>query len=129
LISKAQPTVESSSRGIARICVRSFGTPFARLLFLLGTLYAAFGGQSPYLPSLLQSRNLLPQAIALVLAAGTEVRRVSPVVTMRSRSLGGGSPNAGDEPHPSCNDCSLTVRAGQKERPKHPEKSLPDNNS
>ena len=54
--------------------MRSFGTPLARLLFLFGTLYAAFGVQSPYLPSLLQSRNLLPQAIALVLAAGTAVR-------------------------------------------------------
>jgi PPP family 3-phenylpropionic acid transporter len=41
---------------------------------LYGTLYAAFGVQSPYLPSLLESRNLLPQAIALVLAAGTAVR-------------------------------------------------------
>jgi MFS transporter, PPP family, 3-phenylpropionic acid transporter len=30
--------------------------------------------QSPYLPSLLQSRNLLPGAIALVLAAGTAIR-------------------------------------------------------
>jgi MFS transporter, PPP family, 3-phenylpropionic acid transporter len=51
-----------------------FGMPFARFLVLFGTLYAAFGVQSPYLPSLLQSRNLLPQAIALVLAAGTTVR-------------------------------------------------------
>jgi PPP family 3-phenylpropionic acid transporter len=54
--------------------VTSFGTPFARFLVLFGTLYAAFGVQSPYLPSLLQSRNLLPEAIALVLAAGTAVR-------------------------------------------------------
>jgi PPP family 3-phenylpropionic acid transporter len=48
-----------------------FGAPFARLLVLFGTLYAAFGVQSPYLPSLLQSRDLLPPTIALVLAAGT----------------------------------------------------------
>jgi MFS transporter, PPP family, 3-phenylpropionic acid transporter len=54
--------------------VTSFGTPFARFLVLYGTLYAAFGVQSPYLPSLLQSRNLLPRAIALVLAGGTAVR-------------------------------------------------------
>src|SRR5215471_6801084 len=47
----------------------------------------------------------------------------------RDRS-GGGFPNAGYEPHPSCDDCSLTaLGAGQKERPKYPEKSLPDNNS
>ena len=49
-------------------------TPLARFLFLYGALYAAFGVQSPYLPSLLQSRDLVPQAIALVLAAGTVVR-------------------------------------------------------
>jgi MFS transporter, PPP family, 3-phenylpropionic acid transporter len=48
--------------------------PLARFLVLFGTLYAAFGVQSPYLPSLLQSRDLLPQAIALVLAAGTATR-------------------------------------------------------
>ena len=42
--------------------------------------------------------------------------------------LGGGFPNAGYEPHPSCGDCPLTG-AGQKKRPKYPEKSLPDNNS
>jgi MFS transporter, PPP family, 3-phenylpropionic acid transporter len=41
---------------------------------LYGTLYAAFGVQSPYLPTLLESRNLLPQGIALVLAAGTAIR-------------------------------------------------------
>jgi MFS transporter, PPP family, 3-phenylpropionic acid transporter len=58
----------------SRIGVTSFETPFARFLVLFGTLYAAFGVQSPYLPSLLQSRNLLPQSIALVLAAGTAVR-------------------------------------------------------
>lgn len=68
---------------IARICVTSFCMPFARFLFLFGTLYAAFGVQSPYLPSLLQSRNLLPQAIALVLAAGTAVRLLAGPVAGR----------------------------------------------
>jgi hypothetical protein len=48
-----------------------FGAPFARLLVLFGTVYAAFGVQSPYLSSLLQSRDLLPPTIALVLAVGT----------------------------------------------------------
>src|SRR5260370_8785469 len=43
----------------------------SRFLVLYGALYAAFGVQSPYLPSLLDSRNLPPEAIALVLAAGT----------------------------------------------------------
>jgi PPP family 3-phenylpropionic acid transporter len=46
----------------------------SRFLILYGTLYAGFGVQSPYLPSLLDSRNLRPEAIALVLAVGTAVR-------------------------------------------------------
>ena len=50
------------------------GTPLFRFLALYAVLYAGFGVQSPYLPSLLQSRNLLPGAIALVLAAGTAIR-------------------------------------------------------
>jgi MFS transporter, PPP family, 3-phenylpropionic acid transporter len=45
-----------------------------RFLILYGTLYAGFGVQSPYLPSLLDSRNLAPEAIATILAAGTAVR-------------------------------------------------------
>jgi PPP family 3-phenylpropionic acid transporter len=52
-------------------------TPFARFLALYGALYAAFGVQSPYFPSLLESRNLRPEAIALVLAAGTAIRLVA----------------------------------------------------
>ena len=40
----------------------------------------------------------------------------------RDRS-GGGFPNAGYEPHPSCGDCPLTARSRPKERPKYPEKS------
>jgi PPP family 3-phenylpropionic acid transporter len=50
------------------------GDALWRFLMLYGTLYAAFGVQSPYLPQLLESRNLLPQGIALVLAAGTAIR-------------------------------------------------------
>src|ERR1700730_18143493 len=46
----------------------------SRFLILYGTLYAGYGVQSPYLPSLLDSRNLRPEAIALVLAVGTAVR-------------------------------------------------------
>jgi PPP family 3-phenylpropionic acid transporter len=46
----------------------------SRFLVLYGALYAGFGVQSPYLPSLLDSRDLRPEAIALVLAAGTAVR-------------------------------------------------------
>jgi MFS transporter, PPP family, 3-phenylpropionic acid transporter len=49
----------------------------SRFLVLYATLYAAFGVQSPYLPSLLDSRNLPPEAIASVLAAGTAIRLVA----------------------------------------------------
>jgi PPP family 3-phenylpropionic acid transporter len=41
-------------------------SPLARFLALYGALYAAFGVQSPYLPSLLDSHGLPPEAIALV---------------------------------------------------------------
>jgi PPP family 3-phenylpropionic acid transporter len=46
-------------------------------LALYGALYAAFGVQSPYLPSLLQARGLAPGEIGLVLAAGTAIRLVT----------------------------------------------------
>jgi PPP family 3-phenylpropionic acid transporter len=57
--------------------VIAFRSPLARFLALYGALYAAFGVQSPYLPSLLDSHNLPPEAIALVLAAGTAIRLVA----------------------------------------------------
>ena len=49
-------------------------SPLFRFLILYAALYAGFGVQSPYLPSLLESRDLRPEAIALVLAAGSAVR-------------------------------------------------------
>jgi PPP family 3-phenylpropionic acid transporter len=52
----------------------AFRSPLARFLALYGALYAAFGVQSPYLPSLLDSHGLASEAIALVLAAGTAIR-------------------------------------------------------
>jgi PPP family 3-phenylpropionic acid transporter len=58
----------------SRNFVISFRSPLARFLALYGALYAAFGVQSPYLPSLLYSHGLPPEAIALVLAAGTAIR-------------------------------------------------------
>jgi MFS transporter, PPP family, 3-phenylpropionic acid transporter len=54
--------------------VIAFRSPLARFLALYGALYAAFGVQSPYLPSLLDSHGLTSEAIALVLAAGTAIR-------------------------------------------------------
>jgi PPP family 3-phenylpropionic acid transporter len=50
--------------------------PLWRFLILYGALYAGFGVQSPYLPSLLESRNLAPEAIAFVLGAGTAARLI-----------------------------------------------------
>ncbi len=43
-------------------------------LLLFASLYAGFGVQSPYLPSLLQEHGLGPDAIGVVLAAGTGIR-------------------------------------------------------
>ena len=50
---------------------RSALAPF---LILFAALYAGFGVQSPYLPALLDDRGLRPEAIGMVLAAGTAVR-------------------------------------------------------
>jgi DNA end-binding protein Ku len=44
--------------------VIAFRSPLARFLALYGALYAAFGVQSPYLPSLLDRNGLPPEAIA-----------------------------------------------------------------
>jgi len=46
-------------------------------LLLFASLYAGFGVQSPYLPSLLQEHGLSPDAIGVVLAAGTGIRLVA----------------------------------------------------
>ena len=46
----------------------------APFLILFAALYAGFGVQSPYLPALLDDRGLRPEAIGMVLAAGTAVR-------------------------------------------------------
>lgn len=57
--------------------------PLWRFLILYSALYAGFGVQSPYLPSLLESRTLAPEAIALVLGAGTAVRLIAGPVAGR----------------------------------------------
>ena len=48
--------------------------PLPRFVLLYGTLFAAFGAASPFLPSLLQERGLHPSGIGTVLACGTAVR-------------------------------------------------------
>jgi MFS transporter, PPP family, 3-phenylpropionic acid transporter len=54
--------------------ISSSRSTLARFLILYAALYAGFGVQSPYLPTLLDNRHLRPETIALVLAAGTAVR-------------------------------------------------------
>ena len=49
-------------------------TALPRFLVLYAAIYAAFGVKSPYLPALLADHGLEPEAIGLVLAAGTAVR-------------------------------------------------------
>ena len=61
----------------------AFTHPLWRFLCLYGALYAGFGVLSPYLPTLLESRNLGPEAIALVLGAGTAIRLIAGPVAGR----------------------------------------------
>ena len=57
--------------------ISSSPSTISRFLILYATLYAGFGVQSPYLPTLLDNRHLRPETIALVLAAGTAVRLIA----------------------------------------------------
>jgi MFS transporter, PPP family, 3-phenylpropionic acid transporter len=52
-------------------------------LLLYGTLYAAYGAESAYMPAFLQSHGLALEQIGLVLAAGTIVRIVAGPATGR----------------------------------------------
>ena len=49
-------------------------TPLPRFLLLYGSLFAAFGVASPFLPSLLAQRGLEPGDIGAVLGVGTAIR-------------------------------------------------------
>src|SRR5215207_7384454 len=49
----------------------------ARFILLFAFLYAAFGVNSPFFPSFLSARGLEPEAIGVVLAAGTAIRLVA----------------------------------------------------
>jgi PPP family 3-phenylpropionic acid transporter len=63
--------------------------PFDRFLLLYGTLFAAFGVASPFLPALLRERGLGPSEIGAVLAAGTAVRLITgPVISRLADRLG-----------------------------------------
>jgi MFS transporter, PPP family, 3-phenylpropionic acid transporter len=69
----------------ARITLGSFD----RFLVLYGTLFAAFGVASPFLPALLHERGLGPSEIGAVLAAGTAVRLITgPLISRLADRLG-----------------------------------------
>ena len=52
----------------------SNATPLTRFILLYGAMYAAFGVASPFLPTFMSRRGLLPEQLGLVLAAGTALR-------------------------------------------------------
>ena len=69
----------------ARIALGSFD----RFLVLYGTMFAAFGVASPFLPALLHERGLGPSEISAVLAAGTAIRLIiGPVISRLADRLG-----------------------------------------
>ena len=69
----------------ARIALGSFD----RFLLLYGTMFAAFGVASPFLPVLLHERGLGASEIGVVLAAGTAVRLVTgPAISRLADRLG-----------------------------------------
>jgi MFS transporter, PPP family, 3-phenylpropionic acid transporter len=62
---------------------------FDRFLVLYGTMFAAFGVASPFLPALLHERGLGPSEIGAVLAAGTAVRLITgPVISRLADRFG-----------------------------------------
>jgi MFS transporter, PPP family, 3-phenylpropionic acid transporter len=63
--------------------------PFDRFLFLYGTMFAAFGVASPFLPALFHERGLGPSEVGAVLAAGTAIRLIiGPVISRLADRLG-----------------------------------------
>src|ERR1700729_4107854 len=69
----------------ARIALESFD----RFLLLYGTMFAAFGVASPFLPALLHERGLGPSEIGAVLAAGSAVRLITgPVISRLADRFG-----------------------------------------
>lgn len=51
--------------------------PLAAFVLLYGALYAAYGSESPFLPSFMRSRGLTPEQIGYVFAVGTVARVVA----------------------------------------------------
>src|ERR1700722_9184802 len=76
-----------SRRSLAEVRI-ALGS-FDRFLLLYGTMFAAFGVSSPFLPALLHERGLRPSEIGGVLAAGTAVRLLTgPVISRLADRLG-----------------------------------------
>lgn len=70
----------------------SFGRayyPLAAFALLYTALYAAYGAESPFLPSFMRARGLRPEQIGFVFAAGTIVRVIAgPIVGRIADRLG-----------------------------------------
>jgi MFS transporter, PPP family, 3-phenylpropionic acid transporter len=57
--------------------------PLPRFILLYAALFTAFGFSSPFLPAFLASRGLQPEALGLVLGAGTALRLISGLIAGR----------------------------------------------
>jgi PPP family 3-phenylpropionic acid transporter len=60
-----------------------------RFLFLYGTLYGSFGIASPFLPAFLTTHGVAPEALGLLLGAGTAVRLLSASLAGRAADVFG----------------------------------------
>ena len=60
-----------------------------RFLLLYATLYASFGLSSPFLPAFLSARGVGPEALGLLLGAGTAVRLLSAPLAGRAADVFG----------------------------------------
>src|SRR5437588_9313631 len=54
-----------------------------RFILLYAALFAAFGFSSPFLPAFLASRGLQPEALGLLLGAGTALRLICGLIAAR----------------------------------------------
>lgn len=58
-------------------------SPLPRFLILYALLYASFGVASPYLPTFIATRGLVPEQIGFIFAAGTAIRLLSAPIAGR----------------------------------------------
>ena len=61
----------------SKVSARALTGSFPAFVLLQGSLYAAYGTESPFLPSFLAERGLTPGEIGVALAAGTLMRLVA----------------------------------------------------